>query len=65
MKVFAMLLVAIRDKIFFCARKPMSRALKALSVMTEMGNEIMLFRYLKIKGNLYNYSQTFRRDKVD
>lgn len=36
MKVFAILLVAIRDKIFFCARKPMSRALKTLSVMTEI-----------------------------
>lgn len=34
MNVFAIVLFDIRDKIFFCARNPMSRALNALSVMT-------------------------------
>lgn len=35
MNVFAMVLFAMRDRIFFCARNPISRALNALSVMTE------------------------------
>lgn len=34
MNVFAMVFVAIRDRIFFCARSPMSRARNAFSVMT-------------------------------
>ena len=35
MNVLAILLLAMRDRIFFWARKPMSRALNALSVMTK------------------------------
>lgn len=34
MNVLATVLFAIRDRIFFWARNPMSRALNALSVMT-------------------------------
>lgn len=36
--VLATVLVAILDRIFFCARRPISRALKAFSVMTNERN---------------------------
>lgn len=39
MNVFATVFVAMRDRIFFCARNPISRALNALSVMTGMKKE--------------------------
>jgi len=35
MKVLAMFLVAMRERIFFCARSPISCDLKTLSAMTK------------------------------
>lgn len=53
MNVFATVLFAIRDKIFFWARSPMSRALNALSVMTE--NRMMRKDEGNIISNIMNW----------
>lgn len=50
--VFATVFVAIRDKIFFCALSPMSRARNAFSVMTEKKNT----KEEEVNVNLYGIS---------